>query len=127
MSETPENLGRTEQQASRRIELIAVGVAAFAALASAFAAGVGTWQAWIASDTEQRQLRAYVSARIERHPDINSDDVDFTVVFKNNGQTPAFKIKAWVYLQRSRTASGDSHVAPDGRRACPEWGSTVRA
>jgi hypothetical protein len=70
-------------------------VAAIGGIAAAIFSGA---QAWIASDTEQRQLRAYVSAKIEQYPDINSASIDFSVVYKNNGQTPAFKMRAWVYM-----------------------------
>jgi hypothetical protein len=53
------------------------------------------YQAYIAKDSAERQLRAYVSASVEKHPDLDSSDpTQATVVFKNNGQTPAYNVQA---------------------------------
>jgi hypothetical protein len=42
------------------LEYAAVALAGLAFIASSFAAGFSGWQAWILSDTAERQLRAYV-------------------------------------------------------------------
>ena len=55
-----------------------------------------TRQQWLtAADTERRQLRAYVSAGVEQYPDINAEHLEYTVLMKNHGQTPAFKMRGW--------------------------------
>jgi hypothetical protein len=52
-------------------------------------------QARISRDTEQRQLRAYISAAVERYPDITAEHLELTMVMKNHGQTPAFDMRGW--------------------------------
>jgi hypothetical protein len=53
------------------------------------------YQAYIAKDTAQRQLRAYISVNIEKHPDLdNSNPPEVVVLFKNSGQTPAYNVDA---------------------------------
>jgi hypothetical protein len=53
------------------------------------------YQAYIAKDTAQRQLRAYISAVVEKWPDLDkAEPAEITMVFKNVGQTPAFKVNA---------------------------------
>ncbi len=57
--------------------------------------GLTGYQAYISKDTAQRQLRAYVSAIVEKQPDLDgSGPPDVVLLFKNNGQTPAFKVEA---------------------------------
>jgi hypothetical protein len=68
------------------------------AIANGFAAYY-TRQQWLtAADTEQRQLRAYVSAGVEQYPDINAEHLNYIVLMKNHGQTPAFKMRGWSTL-----------------------------
>jgi hypothetical protein len=53
------------------------------------------YQAYIARDSAHRQLRAYVSAIVERQPDLDgSSPPEVVLLFKNNGQTPAYKVDA---------------------------------
>jgi hypothetical protein len=53
------------------------------------------YQAYIAKDTAERQLRAYVSVIVEKHPDFNGQGpIEAVLLFKNTGQTPAFKVRA---------------------------------
>jgi hypothetical protein len=55
--------------------------------------GLTGYQAYIAKDTAERQLRAYISVVVEKHPDLNSvGPPEVTLIFKNVGQTPAFKV-----------------------------------
>jgi hypothetical protein len=68
------------------------------------------YQAYLAKDTAQRQLRAYVSAIVEKHPDLDgSSPPEVGMVFKNNGQTPAYKVEARfvVYLGREQLSESD--------------------
>jgi hypothetical protein len=59
--------------------------------------GLTGYQAYIAKDTAQRQLRAYISAVVEKWPDLDSPGIPQVVfVFKNNGQTPAYRVDARV-------------------------------
>jgi hypothetical protein len=56
--------------------------------------GLTGCQANIARDTAQRQLRAYISVAVEKHPDLNeSGPPNVVLLFKNTGQTPAFKVE----------------------------------
>jgi len=55
-------------------------------------------QVKIIRDTEQQQLRAYVSAGVEQYPDIAAEHLDLTVLMKNHGQTPAFKMYGWAVM-----------------------------
>jgi hypothetical protein len=57
--------------------------------------GLTGYQAYIAKDTAERQLRAYISVIVEKHPDLNAAGPPETVLlFKNVGQTPAYKVRA---------------------------------
>jgi hypothetical protein len=77
----------------------AIAIMLFFTLLATATAAYFTGRQWLtAVDQEQRSLRAYVSVRVESHPDINSDHLDLTVVYKNHGQTPAFKMKAWLVM-----------------------------
>jgi hypothetical protein len=74
------------------------------------------YQAYIAKDSAQRQLRAYVSVNIEKHPDLdNSNLPEMVVLFKNNGQTPAYDVDARfeVYIGDQRLTDSDmSKIRP---------------
>jgi hypothetical protein len=90
------------------LEYASFGLAGAALLVSACAAAFSGWQAWIASDTEERQLRAYLELT-----DIEVVCPDCTTTgpanpehqnlvhirFENSGQTPAreirYKISWW--------------------------------
>jgi hypothetical protein len=51
------------------------------------------YQAYIAKDSAQRQLRAYVSAAVDKQPIMSGpDQPEIGLVFKNNGQTPAYDL-----------------------------------
>jgi hypothetical protein len=68
----------------------------FAVIAASFAAGFGGWQAWIASDTAERQLRSYVyigslDLDLQGNPD-GSSTFKLNPSLKVFGITPA----AWV-------------------------------
>lgn len=69
-------------------------------IATAVATGAAAYytrQQWLtAEDQERRSLRAYISAKIEKYPDIMHDSWDMTVVFKNHGQTPALNVSTWI-------------------------------
>jgi hypothetical protein len=53
------------------------------------------YQAYIAKDTAQRQLRAYISVRVEKQPDMDGPSPPQAVIlYKNNGQTPAYNVDA---------------------------------
>jgi hypothetical protein len=57
--------------------------------------GLTGYQAYLAKDTAERQLRAYVSVVVEKQPDLNKPGpTDVVLLFKNTGQTPAFKVRA---------------------------------
>jgi hypothetical protein len=57
--------------------------------------GLTGYQAYIAKDSAERQLRAYISAVIERQPDLDGPSPpEVVILFKNNGQTPAYKVEA---------------------------------
>jgi hypothetical protein len=72
--------------------------------------GLTGYQAYIAKDSAQRQLRAYVSAAVEKHPDLDSSSVpEATIVYKNTGQTPAYKVQARVAF----IAAGDKLTESD--------------
>jgi hypothetical protein len=61
--------------------------------------GLTGYQTYIARDTAQRQLRAYVSVVVEKQPDLKgSGPPDVVLLFKNNGQTAAFKVEARVVV-----------------------------
>lgn len=75
------------------LDYAAVAAAGFAGFAAAVAAGVGAWQASVASDTEERQLRAYVGVipgSVENFGDTQKQKLTFTR--KNYGQTPAYNV-----------------------------------
>jgi hypothetical protein len=72
----------------------ATGVFAFiAAIGAILAAIFSGWQAWIASDTERRQLRAYVSFSTTNPIKMTSSEV--TMVIDNFGETPAKDVQIW--------------------------------
>ena len=57
--------------------------------------GLTGYQAFIAKDTAERQLRAYLSVKIEEQPDLDTPGTPrMVLLFKNNGQTPAFHVQA---------------------------------
>jgi hypothetical protein len=57
--------------------------------------GLTGYQAYIAKDAAQRQLRAYISVVVEKQPDLNGQGPSNVVLlFKNNGQTPAYSVEA---------------------------------
>jgi hypothetical protein len=64
------NSGKNNNSANQSkrhwLEYTAVIAVSAAAVVSAVTAGVGIWQASIASDTEKRQLRAYVGVESVR-------------------------------------------------------------
>lgn len=70
-----------------RIDILALVIASIAAVSSA-------WQGFVARDTEEKQLRAYVSARAN-HIYAFSDKipVEIKVALQNHGDTPANDIK----------------------------------
>lgn len=77
----------------------AIAIMLFFTLLATGTAAYYSRQQWLtADDQEKRTLRAYISARIEKYPDISSDNLDFTVVYKNHGQTPAIKMNVWVRM-----------------------------
>jgi hypothetical protein len=50
-------------------------------------------------DTAQRQLRAYVSVSVERHPDIQSNQpLTAILILKNSGLTPAYVVSVWARM-----------------------------
>jgi len=72
--------------------------------------GLTGYQAYIAKDSAQRQLRAYISATVEKYPDLDSPKLpEVTVVFKNNGQTPAYKVQGRMvfYIGGEQLAESD--------------------
>jgi hypothetical protein len=79
--------------------------------------GLTGYQAYIAKDTAQRQLRAYVSAEIEKHPDLDSQDhlPEVVVIYKNNGQTPAYNVAARVifYIGDAQLTDSDLRTVRD--------------
>jgi hypothetical protein len=57
--------------------------------------GLTAYQAAIAKDTAERQLRAYISVVVEKQPDLNgSGPPNAIILFKNTGQTPAYSVRA---------------------------------
>jgi hypothetical protein len=105
--------GHRSERPHRR-DYVAVAISGAALLASAVAAAFSGWQAWVASDTGERQLRAYLeltdievvcpgcttppgrSASCRPIPSRNFVHIRF----ENSGQTPAreirYKINWWV-------------------------------
>jgi len=52
------------------------------------------YQAYLAKDTAERQLRAYISVGVEKQPDLNgSGPPNAVILFKNTGQTPAYSVR----------------------------------
>lgn len=94
MPKTPHVSTRAEQdQRTRKIEIATVISAIFAALAASAAAGAGFWQGYVASDTENRQLRAYVGVTpgdLHNFGDPALQEWDFQR--KNYGTTPAYDV-----------------------------------
>jgi|ERR1700733_14587262 hypothetical protein len=69
--------------------------------------GLTGYQAYLAKDTAERQLRAYMSASIEKQPDLDGPaPAEVTIVYKNNGQTPAYRVQA-----RAIFSVGDSELS----------------
>ncbi len=66
-----------------------------AAIGSAGAAISGIRQAWIASDTEQRQLRAYLFLSATNVVIETNRTVFSNIIFKNYGVTPADNVRHW--------------------------------
>ena len=61
--------------------------------------GLTGYQAYIAKDTAQRQLRAYVSVIVEKQPDLDGPGTPEVVfLFKNTGQTPAYHVDSRVSI-----------------------------
>jgi hypothetical protein len=74
--------------------------------------GLTGYQAYIAKDSAQRQLRAYVSASIEKHPDVDGSDLpEITVVYKNHGQTPAYNVEARMVVLVAGDELTDSEIS----------------
>jgi hypothetical protein len=68
------------------------------------------YQALIAKDTAERQLRAYLSVKIEEQPDLDAPGAPrMVLLFRNNGQTPAFHVQA----QASIFTAGQELTASD--------------
>ena len=90
MAESPNDSNFCKNNKRHWLDYAAVWAASFAALAASAAAGVGAWQAWIARDSEQRQLRAYIYVL----PSITDFSVGkkpyASITIKNGGQTPAY-------------------------------------
>jgi hypothetical protein len=74
--------------------------------------GLTGYQAYIAKDSAQRQLRAYVSAAVEKHPDLDSANLpEIVIVYKNNGQTPAYMVEARVVVFVAGAQLTDSDIS----------------
>jgi hypothetical protein len=83
----------TQKPQRNWLEYVAVIAASAAVLVTAITAGVGIWQAIIASDTEKRQLRAYVGilpGDIENLGD--REKQVYALTRKNYGLTPAYDL-----------------------------------
>lgn len=92
-SQAARNDGTPTNHRKHWLEYIAVILAALGVIVSACAAAFTGWQAWISSDTEERQLRAYLhvlpgSTATEQHAD-GSMRVIVKPEMKVFGQTPA--------------------------------------
>lgn len=69
------------------------GAAFIAAIGGMAAAGLTGWQAWIAKDTAERQLRAYVASRPDWIFEFNDTiPVRMRYTLTNHGQTPAYEL-----------------------------------
>jgi hypothetical protein len=92
----PPNPGKNGNGASDTkrhwLDNLAVIAAAGAAVAAAAAAGVGLYQAGIAKDTEQRQLRAYVGIAQHGIENFGRSDQILRTTRKNYGLTPAYDV-----------------------------------
>jgi hypothetical protein len=73
----------------------ATAIFAFIAAVATGAAAIFTgWQAWVANDTEHRQLRAYIHPVIDRESvDLDQSPMKWTYILKNFGQTPACHVR----------------------------------
>ena len=90
-----------QQSVEMQASIAHAGTAAFATERSADAIGdsarfteeiaLGTAKtARIMGDMAERQLRAYIAASVEEHPDVDSNDfIRAVILIKNHGQTPA--------------------------------------
>jgi hypothetical protein len=110
---------RSERERRHSLEYAAVAFAGAAFLASTAAAVVSGRQAWIASDTEERQLRAYLEVTDLEVvcPDCSTTgsatSIPFPgrnfvhIRFENSGQTPARRIRQkvnwWVIPSKNAT------------------------
>jgi hypothetical protein len=71
--------------------------------------GLTAYQACIAKDTAERQLRAYMSAAVEKQPDLDGPaPAEVTILYKNNGQTPAYRVQT-----RAVFSVGDSELSKE--------------
>jgi hypothetical protein len=121
MPEPNKHSDPAKQDQGRKLEKFAVLVAALAAFASAGAAGTGAWQASIASDTEKRQLRAYVGVESLKVECPSCNDANYVAVIpvpgaiikdfilvtvRNSGTTPARKLKVQTNWTRTPWGNG---------------------
>jgi hypothetical protein len=87
---TAEQHGCSSEQKKHRLDYAIFWAALVAAISTLLAAGFTGWQAWIAKDTAERQLRAYVlfkDANLSNWPEV-------IFIFHNSGQTPGYNVKS---------------------------------
>jgi hypothetical protein len=92
----PENRGRANRQERHWLDNLAVLAASAAAIGAAGAAGVSAWQACIARDTEQRQIRAYISLQSIRLEKRNDETFDIIPEWENTGNSQTVNMTTFV-------------------------------
>lgn len=100
-------------------------ISLFAVFVSVVAMAVTVYQAYIAKDMSQRQLRAYVAVDAPHFGSKNPESV--TIKVQNGGQTPAYQLTA--HLNRAWFPSGtmmpDSFDYPDYGNQDPQSVATL--
>ena len=84
----------SDQNKKHWLEYATFTVFTLGSIAALFAAGFTFWQAWIAKDTEKRQLRAYLSISVPLNALDNFGEgktAHVKGIIENMGQTPAYK------------------------------------
>jgi hypothetical protein len=71
--------------------------------------GVGVLTIWKMRDTEERQLRAYVFAEIEKAQRNANGAWKFGVIYRNSGQTPAYDFSAWLQADVFNEPAGEEN------------------
>jgi hypothetical protein len=92
----PVNGGGTRSGERHWLDNVAVLAASAAAVGAAVVAGVGVWQACIARDTEERQIRAYVFLKDIWLDKRNDDVFDIIPEWENTGNSQTSDMHAFI-------------------------------